>query len=59
VFNWRAAAVAAEAAAEAAEAAAAEAAVAVISGLGLYGYVLAVEGLAKLIEDQPDIGSTA
>ncbi|HEY8672362.1 MAG TPA: type II 3-dehydroquinate dehydratase [Candidatus Dormibacteraeota bacterium] len=37
----------------------AEAAVAVISGLGLYGYVLAVEGLAKLIEDQPDIGSTA
>lgn len=37
----------------------AEAAVAVISGLGLYGYVLAVEGLAKLIEDRPDIGSTA
>jgi 3-dehydroquinate dehydratase II len=37
----------------------AEAAVAVISGLGLHGYVLAVEGLAKLIEDRPDTGSTA
>jgi 3-dehydroquinate dehydratase-2 len=37
----------------------AEAAVAVISGLGLHGYVLAVEGLAKLIEDRPDSGSTA
>jgi 3-dehydroquinate dehydratase II len=37
----------------------AEAAVAVISGLGLHGYVLAVEGLAKLIEDRPDIRSTA
>jgi 3-dehydroquinate dehydratase II len=37
----------------------AEAAVAVISGMGLYGYVLAVEGLAKLIEDRPDTGSTA
>jgi len=37
----------------------AEAAVAVISGLGLHGYVLAVEGLAKLIEDRPDTRSTA
>jgi 3-dehydroquinate dehydratase-2 len=37
----------------------AEAVVAVISGLGLHGYVLAVEGLAKLIEDRPDTGSTA
>jgi 3-dehydroquinate dehydratase II len=37
----------------------AEAAVAVISGLGLHGYVLAVEGLAKLIQDRPDTGSTA
>jgi 3-dehydroquinate dehydratase II len=37
----------------------AEAAVAVISGLGLHGYVLAVEGLAKLIKDLPDSGSTA
>jgi 3-dehydroquinate dehydratase-2 len=37
----------------------AEAAVAMISGLGLHGYVLAVEGLAKLIKDLPDSGSTA
>ena len=37
----------------------AEAAVAMISGLGLHGYVLAVEGLAKLIEDRPDTRSTA
>jgi 3-dehydroquinate dehydratase-2 len=37
----------------------AEAAVAVISGLGVHGYVLAVEGLAKLIENRPDIGSPA
>jgi 3-dehydroquinate dehydratase-2 len=37
----------------------AEAAVAVISGLGLNGYVLAVEGLAKLLEDRPTTGSTA
>jgi len=29
----------------------AEASVAVITGLGLHGYVLAVEGLAKLLED--------
>jgi len=37
----------------------AEAAVAVISGLGLHGYVLAVEGLAKLLDDRPTTGSTA
>jgi 3-dehydroquinate dehydratase-2 len=37
----------------------AEAAAGVISGLGLHGYVLAVEGLAKLIEDRPGTGSTA
>ena len=37
----------------------AEAAVAVISGLGVHGYVLAVEGLAKLIENRPDTGSPA
>jgi len=37
----------------------AEAAVAVITGLGLHGYVLAVEGLAKLLEDSPTKGSTA
>lgn len=37
----------------------AEAAVAVISGLGVHGYVLAVEGLAKLIENRPDTGSSA
>lgn len=37
----------------------AEAAVAVIAGLGLQGYVLAVEGLAKLIDDPPALGSTA
>jgi 3-dehydroquinate dehydratase-2 len=37
----------------------AEAAVAVIAGLGLAGYVLAVEGLAKLIDDRPHPGSTA
>jgi 3-dehydroquinate dehydratase II len=37
----------------------AEAAIAVISGLGLHGYVLAVEGLAKLLEDRPTIRSTA
>jgi 3-dehydroquinate dehydratase-2 len=37
----------------------AEAAVAVISGLGLNGYVLAVEGLAKLLEDRSTTGSTA
>ena len=37
----------------------AEAAVAVITGLGLHGYVLAVEGLAKLLEDPPPTGSTA
>jgi 3-dehydroquinate dehydratase-2 len=37
----------------------AEAAVAVIAGLGLEGYVLAVEGLAKLIGDPPALGSTA
>jgi len=37
----------------------AQASVAVISGLGLHGYVLAVEGLAKLIENRPDTGSTA
>jgi 3-dehydroquinate dehydratase II len=37
----------------------AEAAVAVIAGFGLHGYVLAVEGLAKLVENRPDIGSTA
>jgi 3-dehydroquinate dehydratase II len=36
----------------------AEAAVAVISGLGLHGYVLAVEGLAKLLEDRPTTRST-
>jgi 3-dehydroquinate dehydratase-2 len=36
-----------------------EAAVAVISGLGLHGYVLAVEGLAKLLEDRPTTRSTA
>jgi 3-dehydroquinate dehydratase II len=37
----------------------AEAAVAVIAGLGLDGYVLAVEGLAKLIADPSTTGSTA
>jgi 3-dehydroquinate dehydratase-2 len=37
----------------------AEAAVAVISGLGLHGYVLAVEGLAKLLKDRMTNGSTA
>ncbi len=37
----------------------AEAVAGVISGLGLQGYVLAVEGLAKLIEERPDTGSTA
>jgi 3-dehydroquinate dehydratase II len=37
----------------------AEAAVAVVAGFGLHGYVLAVEGLAKLVENRPDIGSTA
>jgi 3-dehydroquinate dehydratase-2 len=37
----------------------AEAAVAVISGFGLHGYVLAVEGLAKLLEDGPTTRSTA
>jgi 3-dehydroquinate dehydratase II len=37
----------------------AEAAVAVIAGLGVAGYVLAVEGLAKLIDDRPHPGSTA
>jgi 3-dehydroquinate dehydratase-2 len=37
----------------------AEAAVAVISGLGVHGYVLAVEGLAKLIQNPPDTGSPA
>jgi 3-dehydroquinate dehydratase II len=37
----------------------AEAAVAVISGLGVHGYVLAVEGLAKLIQNRPDTGSPA
>ncbi len=37
----------------------AEAAVAVITGLGLHGYVLAVEGLAKLLEDSPTTGSIA
>jgi len=37
----------------------AEAAVAVISGLGVHGYVLAVEGLAKLIENRPITGSPA
>lgn len=37
----------------------AEAAVAVITGLGLHGYVLAVEGLAKLLEDRTTNGSTA
>ncbi|MFI5286439.1 MAG: type II 3-dehydroquinate dehydratase [Candidatus Dormibacteria bacterium] len=37
----------------------AEAAVAVITGLGLHGYVLAVEGLAKLLEDRSTLGSTA
>lgn len=37
----------------------AEAAIAVISGLGLHGYVLAVEGLAKLLEDRPTTRSTA
>jgi 3-dehydroquinate dehydratase II len=37
----------------------AEAAVAVISGLGVHGYVLAVEGLAKLIDIRPDTGSPA
>ncbi len=37
----------------------AEAAVAVIAGLGLDGYVLAVEGLAKLLEDPSTTGSTA
>ncbi|MGA7989311.1 MAG: type II 3-dehydroquinate dehydratase [Candidatus Dormiibacterota bacterium] len=36
----------------------AEAAIAVISGLGLHGYVLAVEGLAKLLEDRPTTRST-
>ena len=36
----------------------AEAAVAVISGLGVDGYVLAVEGLAKLLEDRSTTGST-
>lgn len=36
----------------------AEAAVAVISGFGLQGYVLAVEGLAKLLEDRPATRST-
>ncbi len=36
----------------------AEAAVAVISGLGLHGYVLAVEGLAKLLEERTTNGST-
>jgi 3-dehydroquinate dehydratase-2 len=36
----------------------AEAAVAVISGFGLHGYVLAVEGLAKLLEDRTTNGST-
>lgn len=37
----------------------AEAAAAVITGLGLHGYVLAVEGLAKLLEDRTTNGSTA
>ena len=37
----------------------AEAAAGVITGLGLHGYVLAVEGLAKLITDRPDTGSPA
>ena len=37
----------------------AEAAVAVIAGLGLDGYVLAVEGLAKLLADPSTTGSTA
>jgi 3-dehydroquinate dehydratase-2 len=37
----------------------AEAAVAVICGLGLHGYVLAVEGLAKLLKDRPTNGSIA
>lgn len=37
----------------------AEAAVAVIAGLGIEGYVLAVEGLAKLLEDRSTTGSTA
>jgi 3-dehydroquinate dehydratase-2 len=37
----------------------AETAVAVISGLGLHGYVLAVEGLAKLLKDRTTNGSTA
>lgn len=37
----------------------AEAAVAVITGLGLHGYVLAVEGLAKLLKDRTTNGSTA
>jgi 3-dehydroquinate dehydratase len=31
----------------------------VIAGLGLQGYVLAVEGLAKLLEDRSTTGSTA
>jgi 3-dehydroquinate dehydratase-2 len=35
----------------------AEAAVAVISGLGLHGYVLAVDGLAKLLEDRRPMGA--
>jgi 3-dehydroquinate dehydratase-2 len=37
----------------------AEAAVAVISGFGVDGYVLAVEGLAKLLKDRSTTGSTA
>jgi 3-dehydroquinate dehydratase-2 len=37
----------------------AEAAVAVISGLGVHGYILAVEGLAKLLKDRSTTGSTA
>jgi 3-dehydroquinate dehydratase-2 len=37
----------------------AEAAVAVISGLGVTGYVLAVEGLAKLLDERSTTGSTA
>jgi 3-dehydroquinate dehydratase-2 len=37
----------------------AEAAVAVITGLGLQGYILAVEGLAKLLEERTTTGSPA
>jgi 3-dehydroquinate dehydratase-2 len=37
----------------------AEAAVAVIAGLGVEGYVLAVEGLAKLLEDRSTTGSSS